>query len=336
MIPVINSAWESDDDQDWSLALRQAFRSSKDLLAALGTDHPNVSESDNFPILVPRRFAQRIIPGDPQDPILLQVLGTQAEQHNTPGFSIDPLMEHGLNTSDQHSSLIQKYQGRVLLITTAGCAVHCRYCFRRHFPYSSHQDRQYEQAIQQIQQDSSISEVILSGGDPLILTDQALHGLLSKVRNIPHIKRIRIHSRVPVVLPQRITDELVNLLWDETMPTTLVVHVNHPQELDTQTANVFGKLKDRGIWLLNQAVIFKKINDSVEVQVALAEKLFNQGVLPYYLHLPDRVANTGHFYIDRESAVNIYHKMQAQLPGYLLPKLVEELPGASSKTQVHQ
>ena len=334
MIPVNVTPWEPDL---WRQALKSAYRSSTALLAAIGTEHPHSCEpgkavASDFPVLVPQVFAQRMRRGDPDDPLLRQVLAVSDENQTRPGFVVDPLHETDVDAGfSQAPGLIQKYRGRVLLITTGGCAVHCRYCFRRHFPYQQHRDHNLDQALTAISADSSISEIILSGGDPLILDDGALAQLFTRIAAIPHIQRLRVHSRLPIVLPQRITQGLLNLVRDCHQQVTFVVHCNHPRELSDDTARAFACLKQAGAWLFNQAVLLNGVNQQAATQVELAEKLFAQQVLPYYLHLPDPVAGTHHFYVSREQGQAVYREMQARLPGYLLPKLVQEVPKKASK-----
>ncbi|MEM9620129.1 MAG: EF-P beta-lysylation protein EpmB [Pseudomonadota bacterium] len=329
MIPVIDLPWES---EEWRLILKQAYRSSHDLLQALGTRVPKLDPQPDFPVLVPQPFAARMTPGDPHDPLLRQVLALSEERLNQPGFTDDPLQESNPAVGFSRApGLIHKYHGRVLLIATGGCAVHCRYCFRRHFPYAEHRDPQLDQAINVIRQDSSITEVILSGGDPLLLDDQALANLVTTLAAISHIKRLRIHTRLPVVVPQRITTALLDSLSHHRLALSVVVHSNHPAELDAQTATAFARLRQAGIWLFNQAVLLRGVNAHVDTQVQLAEALFAQDVLPYYLHVPDPVSGTHHFHLSLQECQQIYRELQARLPGYLVPRLVQEVPKKASK-----
>ncbi len=329
MIPVNETPWEPGL---WHAALKQAYRSSRSLLAALGTRHADAAEADDFPVLVPRGFARRMQPGDPDDPLLLQVLAVQAEKQPAAGFVSDPLYETDADAGFSHTpGLIQKYQGRVLLLATGGCAVHCRYCFRRHFPYQAHLDPHLDQALNAVAADTSIREVILSGGDPLLLEDQPLAELINRIARIPHVRRLRIHTRIPIVLPERTTPALLAALQAAPLQLVLVVHANHGRELNTDTERAFGCLRRSGAWLFNQAVLLRGINDTAAAQIQLAERLFEQQVLPYYLHLPDRVAGTHHFFVSRSRGQAIFSDMQAHLPGYLLPRLVEEVPKKASK-----
>lgn len=326
----------SSENEPYRAALRHAIRSSKALLEFVGVTspmlRPEVLQQPDFPVLVPRGFASRMKYGDPEDPLLRQVLALPAELVDAPGFIKDPLAETQTRTGvNPAPALIKKYHGRALLITTSGCAINCRYCFRRHFPYAEHRDQKHTQALAAISADSSISEIILSGGDPLLLDDHALATLIEKFEAIPHLKRLRIHSRIPVVLPERITPQLLSLLKKTTLKTALVIHANHPNELDNQTARALNDLKQASALLLNQSVLLRDVNDCAPVLISLAEKLYDQSVQPYYLHMPDRVAGTSHFHVNDEEAKIIYGKMQAHLPGYLLPRLVREIPGENSK-----
>ena len=326
MIPVNQLAWESDR---WQRELQQAFRSSRALLAYLDTQVEDPCHTPDFPVLVPERFARRMRPGDPNDPLLRQVLATQAEHELTPGFAHDPLLEVGLADD---SALLQKYAHRALLITSSGCAINCRYCFRRHFPYSAHRDGHYQRSLDQIRADRSLNEIILSGGDPMVLPDTPLLQLIEQIDGIPHVNCIRIHSRLPVVLPNRVTPELLAGLAATRSKVVLVIHANHAQELAEDTARAFTQLSAIGVLLLNQSVLLRGVNDRVEHLVQLSRTLFDQGVMPYYLHLPDHVQGTGHFYVDDDAAKGLHQEMQAHLPGYLVPRLAREHPGRPNKT----
>ena len=324
-------------DGGWSNELSNAVRDVPSLLSAVKVefdqlDQP-VDESADFPLLVPQSFIARMTAGDANDALLKQVLPTLQERKIEAGFVSDPLAEtDAANGFIKAPGLLQKYSSRVLLITTPGCAINCRYCFRRDFPYSDHRPRDHHKALEAIANDSSVHEVILSGGDPLLLGDGQLQQLLAAIDEIPHVQRIRIHSRIPIVLPQRITQGLLDALQQRRCQTIMVVHSNHPNELNPQTLRAFTCLKQIGTTLLNQSVLLRGINDNIQVLAELSIKLFEQGVLPYYLHLTDHVAGTKHFFIGDEEARGIYAQLQGQLPGYLLPKLVREHSGAVSKT----
>ncbi len=280
--------------------------------------------------MVPRPFAARIEPGNPGDPILRQVIATSTERETVPGFVVDPLEESAVETP----GLLQKYAGRVLLVTTGACAVHCRYCFRRHFPYDAHREHKLDSAITAIEQDRTVREVILSGGDPLVLADTAMSDLFERLGRIDHVERLRLHTRLPVVIPSRITQALMDAIAAFPGAVSVVIHVNHPAELDDDTHRALNCLRATGAMLFNQAVLLKGVNNNPDVQVALAEKLFQQGVIPYYLHLPDRVAGTSHFFVDTDESLQLHQEITEHLPGYLVPRLVREIPGEKSKIVV--
>ncbi len=284
-----------------------------------------------FPLKVPRRYLSLIEKANPADPLLRQILPLQEEHTYAKGFSADPLQELCYMNSP---GIIQKYQGRLLLTLTGTCAVNCRYCFRRQFPYSAANpsNKHWRDSLSQIQADSELSEIIFSGGDPLIINDKKLAVLLNDLSAIKHIKRLRIHSRIPIFLPERITTQLVETLTHTPLSVILVIHSNHPKELDTYVANSLAILKKSGITLLNQSVLLKGVNDQASILVELSERLFELGVLPYYLHLLDKVNGTAHFDLPAARATDIYQEMLATLPGYLVPKLVRDTPGQSSKT----
>ncbi|MEJ2343838.1 MAG: EF-P beta-lysylation protein EpmB [Gammaproteobacteria bacterium] len=286
-----------------------------------------------FPLRVPRGFVGRMRRGDPHDPLLAQVLPLHRELAATPGFGSDPVGDlHAMKVP----GVLHKYHGRVLLVTTGACAVHCRYCFRRHFPYGEANPAggHWSRALEHIAADASIEEVILSGGDPLLLSDGKLAALASALEAIPHVRRLRVHSRLPVVLPERVDESLLGWLADRRLRTVVVIHANHPQEIDASVAAVCRRMAAAGIDLLNQSVLLKDVNDSPETLIALSERLFEARVLPYYLHLLDRVAGAAHFSVDADRAQELAGRLQARLPGYLVPRLVRELPGAPAKTAV--
>jgi EF-P beta-lysylation protein EpmB len=269
-------------------------------------------------------------PGDPLDPLLLQVLPRPAEREQVAGFSADPLEEHAALTSP---GLVQKYAGRVLLLATGGCAVNCRYCFRREFPYAESGASQagIEAAVETIAADATIHEVILSGGDPLLLDDSRLATLVAKLEAIPHIRRLRIHSRLPIVLPSRVTDSLTATLARTRLTCVMVVHANHPAELDSSVAAAIGRLTDARVILLNQAVLLAGVNDSVDVLQALSERLIDLKIIPYYLHLLDRVQGTAEFEVAEEAACILHARLREVLPGYAVPRLAREVPGEPAK-----
>tara|TARA_R110000772_G_scaffold196899_5_gene307653 strand:- start:7470 stop:8297 length:828 start_codon:yes stop_codon:yes gene_type:complete len=267
---------------------------------------------------------------NPLDPLLLQVLPQANELTDYPGYTLDPLAEIQFNPIP---GILHKYAGRILLMPTSSCAIHCRYCFRRHFPYSDNRPdkRQWLQSLQYIRDDSSIIEVILSGGDPLAISDKHLEWLLEHLSAIPHLQRVRIHTRFPVVIPQRITQKLCDLLSRFQLRFILVLHSNHAQELDNDVSTACTRLKDAGVDLLNQSVLLKGINDNPEVLCNLSERLFTCGVRPYYLHMLDKVKGSGHFEVSLARAQNIMTELRASLPGYLVPTLVQEEVAAKNK-----
>ncbi len=321
----------------WQKQLTNAFSNISDLCEYLqisSDDLPLLSVYKSFPLKVPRSFADCMEPGNPHDPLLKQVIPVQQELLEIPGFISDPV---GDMKAVAEAGVIHKYQGRALLITTGGCAINCRYCFRRNFPYSDVQltTQRQKQALDYIAQHRDITEVILSGGDPLLLNDQKIESLFQQLQQILHLKRIRIHSRLPVVLPARITQRLLTCLAKSNKQVILVIHVNHINELSQQVANACEQLKNHHITLLNQSVLLKGINDSSEQLYQLSEKLFSLGILPYYLHLLDKASGTGHFEVSQEDAIQIMQQVKRQLPGYLVPKLVKEVAGEPYKTNIY-
>lgn len=318
---------------DWQRQLAEAFSSIDALCQYLDLDSadlPVLPQLKAFPLRVPRGFADCMEKGNPHDPLLRQVLPLQDELLDVPGYNRDPV---GDLNAVAAAGVIHKYHGRVLMIATGGCAVHCRYCFRRNFPYSEQQlsTQKLEQAIDYIARRTEISEVILSGGDPLLLSDDKLAVLIRKLEAIEHVSRIRIHSRIPVVLPARISPGLLNTLAKTRQQIVLVLHANHANELSDRVAEACLHLKRRGVTLLNQSVLLKQVNDNSSALIGLSEKLFSLGVLPYYLHLLDHATGAGHFEVLEQQAKSLHQTLQQQLPGYLVPKLVKEQSGALNK-----
>lgn len=286
-----------------------------------------------FPLFVPRGYVARMRPGDLDDPLLRQVLPVANESDNVPGFVLDPV---GDATAARRPELLHKYEGRALLIATGTCAIHCRYCFRRHFDYSEtpRSLNDWRSALDEIAADSSLKEVILSGGDPLTLVDATLAGLVDKLASVKHLKRLRIHTRLPIVIPERITDELVDTLRGSRLTPIMVIHANHANELDAHVASALAQLSDAGIVLLNQAVLLAGVNDSVTAQAELCERLVDLRVMPYYLHQLDRVAGAAHFEVPIADGLQIVKKLRARLPGYAVPRYVQEVAGAPNKTEL--
>lgn len=319
--------------QPWKLALRESFRDADQLLAFLGLSRADLALSANlqFPLLVPRSFAQRMRHGDASDPLLRQVIPLAQEDQSVPGFVSDPV---GDLIRTRGPGLIHKYAHRVLLITTGSCAIHCRYCFRRHFPYTEELAARdhWRDAVAQIKSDQSIHEVILSGGDPLSLATSKLQELSNALSEIKHLRRFRIHTRWPVVLPERVDDELIRWLSSLPWPVTVVLHANHAQEFDAAVGRALLHLRGSGATLLNQSVLLRGVNDSVAALRQLSETLADHGVIPYYLHLLDRVAGAQHFDVDPLQARRWIRALRAKLPGYLVPRLAREVAGRNSKT----
>lgn len=317
--------------------MRQAIRDPQELIELLQLPETLLANSNlahqQFPLLVPRYFAGLMEKGNPNDPLLRQVLPLNIELQPQPGYHLDPV---GDIDAMKHPGVLHKYKGRVLLTTTSVCAVHCRYCFRRHFPYSEANPIQenWVKAIDYIKAQPDVNEVILSGGDPLSLSDERLLTLIKKLESIPHLGRLRIHTRQPVMLPNRITTALLEGLEQTRLKTIMVIHANHPNELSEQLAQALNNVRLSGTTLLNQSVLLAGINDNVSTLVRLSERLFECNVLPYYLHLIDKVQGAQHFDTDYDQAKNLHTDIQAILPGYLVPKLVTEISGAPAKQPI--
>ena len=332
MIQQANLSVES----QWQKELKQSFTRLEDLLTYLNIDAENIDQDNEarrlFSMRVPRPFAQLMRHGDDQDPLLLQVLPSAKEFESKAGFVIDPLQEHNA----EQPGLLHKYESRVLIMFKTGCAVNCRYCFRRHFPYADNavNKQQLLQHIDYIKAHSEINEVILSGGDPLMAKDDAIEWFIGQLEQLPNIKRLRIHTRLPVVIPSRITNDLVNMLERASFKTIVVLHINHANEISERLKKGVAHLKRADCTVLNQAVLLKNVNDNADSQIELSEALFDGGILPYYLHLFDKVDGASHFDIDESKAIAIYKAMLKALPGFLMPKLVREIGGEASKTPI--
>jgi EF-P beta-lysylation protein EpmB len=321
----------------WQTDMAEAVRDPRELLALLDLDpgllEPAQRAAAAFPLRVPRAFLARMRKGDPADPLLRQVLPLGAELEDVAGYVRDPV---GDMPSVAAKGLLHKYRGRVLLITTGACGVHCRYCFRRHFPYSEENARsgEWQEALDYLKGDASIHEVILSGGDPLALSDERLAALVRSLEGIPHIKRLRLHTRQPVVLPSRVDDALLTWLRACRLQKVVVLHTNHAREIDPAVVAACRQLREAGATLLNQTVLLRGVNDSADALSELSEALFAAQVLPYYLNLLDPVAGSAHFDVPEAEALDLMGRLRARLPGYLVPKLVREVPGAPSKMPV--
>jgi len=325
------------DAANWQFQLQHAIRHPSALLEHVGLQAKDIGYDprsiSQFPVLVPFAFANRIRPKDPDDPLLRQVFPYPKEATSPPGYTLDPLEE---TNAEITAGVLQKYQGRILLITTGACAIHCRYCFRRHYPYQekSINVNQFDAILKRIAADTSLREVILSGGDPLLLSDDKLIRICESLAAIPHVRRVRIHTRLPVVLPDRITTTLVRRLTAIDARLVIVLHINHSNEIDQgviQTANAFF---ESGITLLNQSVLLHRINDTSDCLIQLSETLFNHHILPYYLHLLDPVKGTAHYEVPLEKAESLIREIRKTLSGYLVPQLVREQAGAEYKLPV--
>ena len=342
---------------DWRVAMKLAIRSSHELRQHLALSPPNeeprggicrevsdpsldlstepvqIAAEKDFPTFVPLEYVQRIRRGDPRDPLLLQVMPVPEEDKEVAGFVSDPVGDLKVMPA---SGVLHKYHGRALVVTTGACGIHCRYCFRREFPYSenSTMGRLSETVLDFLQQHQEVEEVLLSGGDPLTLVDERLKGIIDDISSFAHVKRLRIHSRMPIVIPQRVTSELIELLRQSRLATWFVVHVNHPQELDADVLEHLGRLIDAGIPVLNQAVLLRGVNDRVDVLEALCRKLVNHRIQPYYLHQLDRVHGAAHFEVCEQRGLELVESLRSRLPGYAVPEYVVERSGETSKTPI--
>lgn len=320
----------------WRRELAAAIRDPAELARLLELPAEALAGAEGaqraFRVLVPRGFAARMQRGDPDDPLLRQVLPSALElAPQPPGFVPDPLGEAAARRAD---GVLVKYRGRALLVTSGACAVHCRYCFRRHFPYSGENPRRngWRLAVEAIAADPTLEEAILSGGDPLMLDDAELASLGARLEAIPHLRSLRIHTRLPIVLPERVDAPLLDWLSASRLPVTIVVHANHANEIDANVRAACRRLRASVRFLLNQSVLLAGVNDDAEALTNLSHALSDAGVLPYYLHLPDRVEGTAHFDVNEERARELIAAMRATLPGYLVPRLAREEPGAPGKS----
>lgn len=318
----------------WQRELAQGFADPRQLLATLGLEPEACGLSPGaharFRTRVPRGFVARMRPGDPRDPLLRQVLPTTDELDAAPGYGPDPV---GDRAAERAQGVLHKYRGRALLVATGACAVHCRYCFRREFPYAEAlaSAAGWSEALDYLRGDPSVHEVILSGGDPLSLADDRLAALVTELEGVAHVRRLRLHTRLPVVLPERVDAALTGWLGASRLARVVVLHANHPNELTAEVARAAAALRAAGCTLLNQSVLLRGVNDHLEALTALSEALFAAGVLPYYLHQLDRVTGAAHFAVPDSEARALFEAVRARLPGYLTPRLVFEAPGAPAK-----
>lgn len=318
----------------WQRQLREAVREIGELerLLELPAGSLGTGAEAPFPLRVPRAFVARMRKGDPDDPLLRQVLPTRAEDRGAPGFGDDPLGEFGL----VRAGYISKYPGRTLLVTTGACPIHCRYCFRREFPYASAtaSRREWQGAIDAIHNAPNIREVILSGGDPLSLSNDRLARLIAGIDSISRVETLRIHTRFPIALPARVDEGLTDLLSSTRLNIVIVVHANHPAEIDESVRAAARRLKRCSSYLLNQSVLLRNINDNADTLIRLSEALLTAGIVPYYLHLLDRVTGAAHFDVDADEGAEIIATMRRRAPGYLIPSLVRDSFGELSKTPI--
>jgi len=318
----------------WQRILADSLTTSNQLLLRLGlmTDQvQSVDQSPDFPVRVPEPFVTRMVPGDPHDPLLRQVLAVADERHAMPGFVKDPLDE----LEGPMPGVLHKYRSRVLVIYRGGCAINCRYCFRRHFPYQENTltARDIDGLVSYLRAHPEVNEVILSGGDPLMADDQALSGLFVRLESVSSIHRLRIHTRLPIVIPERVTDLLCQTIATTALPVVMVLHSNHANEIDQSVMDAVSQLRVVCRSVLNQSVILKGINDSADVLIALSERLFEAGIDPYYLNVLDRVSGAHHFDVSDLEVAALHQALLNALPGYLVPKLVREVPGIGHKVQ---
>ena len=330
--PAAADPQTGDHSPVWQREMRRAVRSAAELCrrVELPNHLANSAAAEDFPVFAPLGYIARMRPGDVNDPLLRQVLPVAEENQDRPGFVRDPLAEHA---AALRPGLLQKYHARALIVTTAACAVHCRYCFRRHFPYDEvpKSPATWQTSIDAIAADTSLEEVILSGGDPLTLPDRLLADLAGRLARIEHVRRLRVHTRLPVVIPERVTDELLAWLTGSRLTPIMVIHANHAAEIDNAVERALGKLMDAGIPVLNQAVLLRGVNDRAEALIELSRRLVDLRVMPYYLHQLDPVAGAAHFEVPVEEGRRLIEAVRAALPGYAVPRYVQEVPGQPNK-----
>lgn len=335
-MPQMITRNEQNMQENWKKDLANAISDPRKLLFILELPETafqaDCAARQLFPMRVPQSFVDRMEKGNPKDPLFLQVMPNQQEFIQQAGFIKDPLEEH----ESIVPGLLHKYTNRVLFIVRGGCAVNCRFCFRRHFPYqdNSNNKQEWQQAIDYIRAKPEVIEVIFSGGDPLMANDEQLGWLIKQLEQIPHLKRLRIHTRLPVVMPSRVTDGFVTMLKQSRLRCSVVLHINHPNELAAELPAALAKLTTAGISLYNQAVLLADINDNADDLVELHERLFDNRIQPYYLHVLDKVEGASHFDIPEAKAVALMHELLLRLPGFLVPKLVREIGGEKSKTPI--
>jgi len=329
------------DTETWQNHFIQRYANFYELCSDLQLDPKYFIENDahlaelaHFPLRVPLGYANKIIKGDYQDPLLLQIIPRSNELKQVPGFKAEPLEEIDYSPTP---GVIHKYNGRLLLVATGACAIHCRYCFRRHYPYDEQgvTPQNLNNAMEYIARHNDISEVILSGGDPLSLADHKLVQLIERIELIPHVKRLRLHTRMLGLIPQRLTQRLADLFNSTSLQIVIVLHFNHPNEIDWQAKELTSRLNQLNITVFNQSVLLKGVNSTAQTLMDLSEKLFSHGIIPYYLHLLDQVSGSADFMLEKSQAIELYKILAANLPGYLLPKFVEDIPGQFNKQLIY-
>ena len=320
-------------DSSWQQQMKVAVRDLAALRKMLQLPEDLAAESAeaSFSVFAPLPFIDRIDPKNPDDPLLLQLLPRQLEDTSPLHYAIDPLAE---SEAQLGPGVLKKYTGRALFIVTGACAIHCRYCFRRHFPYQDHSvvSGDWESAIASIAGDESIEEVIFSGGDPLTVVDSRLASLVGRLEQIPHVRRLRIHTRLPIMIPARVTEDLVAMMKQARLEVVFVIHANHANEIDDDVVAAMQRLKSSGAMLLNQSVLLAGVNDRAETLIDLSKRLISIGVMPYYLHQLDQVIGTSHFEVPVSKGKQIIEMMRASLPGFAVPRYVQEIPGQPNKT----
>ena len=315
----------------WRIIQKQNFTKWKELFSFLQLDEKyqtQILQSPRFPLNFPRRLAEKVEKNFFEDPILRQFLPTIQENEIRPGFFQDPVADE---TFRKRPKLLQKYSGRALLLATSACAMNCRFCFRQNFNYEI-EEKGFEEELQAIADDPNLSEIILSGGDPLSLSDAALDSLITALAQIPHVKRLRFHTRFPIGIPERIDNTFLEILAKTRLQIVFVIHCNHPRELDEDVLSALKKIQRLGIPMLNSSVLLKGVNDNADVLKILCEKLADNGILPYYLHQLDPVQGAAHFEVAKPKGVEIIKTLRKQLSGYALPQYMQEIPGEAAKT----
>lgn len=318
---------------EWKRILRKNFTDWETLADFLELDEEQRKEifrKPRFALSLPMRLVSKIKKGTLDDPLLKQFLPMAAENTSVDGFISDPIGDKAFRRG---SKMLQKYDGRVLLVCTSACAMHCRYCFRQNFDYEV-EDKTFVEEIEMISQDRSLREVILSGGDPLSLSDSVLRSLLCRISAVPHVNRIRFHSRFPIGIPERIDDPFLQMIQEIPQQVWFVIHSNHPRELDREVLSRLQTLQQLGVVVLSQSVLLRGVNDDVETLKELCETLVDHGILPYYLHQLDRVKGAAHFEVSEAEGIHLIEQLGALLPGFAVPKYVREVPGEPCKTPI--